>query len=107
MEGVQKQYVAESFEKSCLLDVLAIEISGSNPKVAHVVDEIFEERIVIYANCLKEGQSLGEIRKDESAEDLAEFLLTGYSGAQLKAKTEKSVRPMKVFMKQYLNYIGE
>ncbi len=105
MESTQKLYVSESFEKSCLLDVLAIEISGSNKKVAKIVDEIFVKRKEIYAACIKEGQELGEIRKDESADDLAEFLLTGYSGAQLKAKTEKSVRPMKVFMNQYINYI--
>jgi TetR/AcrR family transcriptional repressor of nem operon len=87
------------------LDILAIEISGSNKKVAKVVDRIFEERKVIYANCIREGQELGEIRNDESAEDLAEFLLTGYSGAQLKAKTEKSIRPMEIFANQYIKYV--
>jgi len=105
MEGIQKQLVSESFEKSCLLDVLAIEVSGSHKKVAKIVDNIFTKRNEIYATCIEEGQDLGEIRKDEKPKDLAEFLLTGYSGAQLKAKTEKSVRPMKVFMKHYINYI--
>ncbi|PCJ87863.1 MAG: hypothetical protein COA57_04115 [Flavobacteriales bacterium] len=105
LEQVQKVYIAESFEKSCLLDILAIEISGINKKVARIVNKVFEERKVIYAKCIKEGQEQGEIRVDEKAQDLAEFLLTGYSGAQLKAKTEKSIRPMKVFVKQYVNYI--
>ena len=105
MESTQKQYVSESFEKSCLLDILAIEVSGSNKKVAKIVDDIFVKRKDIYAACIKEGQELGEIRTDQKPEDLAEFLLTGYSGAQLKAKTEKSVRPMKVFVKHYINYI--
>ncbi len=105
MESTQKLYVSESFEKSCLLDILAIEISGNNKKVAKIVDDIYTKRKDLYAQCIKEGQELGEIRSDESPEDLAEFLLTGYSGAQLKAKTEKSIRPMKIFTKQYINYI--
>ena len=104
-EDRQKTYIAESFEKSCLLDMLAIELGGTNKTVAKNIDDIFDQRRSIYATCIKEGQQLGEIRKDESPEDLADFLLTGYSGAQLKAKTEKSVRPMKVFLKQYLNYL--
>jgi len=105
MESTQKQLVSESFEKSCLLDILAIEVSGSNKKMANIVDAIYVKRKAIYAACIKEGQELGEIRTDQKPEDLAEFLLTGYSGAQLKAKTEKSVRPMKVFVKHYVNYI--
>lgn len=104
-EDVQESYIAESFKKSCLLDMLAIEIGGSNEKIAKIIDAIFEERKMIYAKCIKEGQELNEIRSDEDAGNLAEFLLLGYSGAQLKAKTEKSIRPMKVFMKNYLNYI--
>jgi TetR/AcrR family transcriptional repressor of nem operon len=107
VEDVQKQYVVESFEKSCLLDMLAIEVCGSNKKIAKTIDGIFEKRKQIYANCIKEGQELGEIRKDESAEDLAEFLLSGFSGAQLKAKTEKSIRPMKIFIHQYFSYIQQ
>ncbi len=105
IEGIQKQYIVESFEKSCLLDMLAIEVGGSNKKIAKTIDNIFEKRKQIYASCIKEGQVLGEIRTDASAEDLAEFLLSGFSGAQLKAKTEKSIRPMKVFTHQYFCYI--
>lgn len=104
-ESVQQSYIAESFEKSCLLDILAIETSGNNKKIATIIDAIFEERKNLYANCIKEGQELNEIKPDLNANDLAEFLLSGYSGAQLKAKTEKSVRPLKVFLKNYFNYI--
>jgi len=105
MENTQQSYLAESFEKSCLLDILAMEVSGKNKKIANFVDGIFDQRRDIYVECVKEGQAMGEIRSDEKAADLTEFLLTGYSGAQLKAKTEKSIRPMKVFVKHYLNYI--
>ena len=105
MEETQQKYVSEHFEKSCLLDILAIGVGGSNKRVAKIIDAIFEERKEIHAKCIEEGQELGEIRIDEKAVDLAEFLLTGYSGAQLKSKIEKSIRPMKMFTNQYLNYI--
>lgn len=106
MKSVEKLYITESFEKSCLLDMFATEVCGNNDKISVQIDKIYENRNTIWANCIKEGQELNEIRKDETAENLAEFLLHGYSGAQLKAKTERSIRPMKNFTKQFLNYIS-
>lgn len=105
LDTTQKQYISESFEKSCLLDMLATEICGNNNSIANQIDAVYEKRKLIYADCIKEGQEVGEIRKDEVATNLAEFLLTGYSGAQLKAKTEKSIRPMKDYSRQYIKYI--
>lgn len=106
LDNVKKSFIEENFQKSCLLDILAIEISGTNLKIASLINTIFEERKKIFTQCINEGQEVGEIRKDENAESLAEFLLTGYSGAQLKAKTEKSIRPMNVFDNQYFKYIS-
>ena len=105
LEETQQKYISENFEKSCLLDILAIEVSGGNKKIADLIDEIFERRRQIYSVCIQEGQELGEIRKDGKAVDLAEFILSGYSGAQLKAKTEKSIRPMKNFANHSIKYL--
>ena len=105
MVDVQREFVADAFKKSCLMDILAAEVSGQSPHVGDLIDRFFEERNAIFAECIAEGQGAGEIRDDVKAKDLAEFLLTGYSGAQLKAKTERSIRPMQVFTDLYFQFI--
>jgi len=42
IDDIQKQYIIESFKKSCLMDMLASEISGNNDTIANLIDVFFK-----------------------------------------------------------------
>ena len=101
---VRNSFVEDDFEKSCLLDVMAMDAANINERIASKVNRLFERRKAIFAACIKEGQQIGEIRNDLKASELAEFVLSGYSGAELRAKTGKTAQPLNSFIKMVLAF---
>jgi TetR/AcrR family transcriptional repressor of nem operon len=62
------------------------------------LEEIFEGWVDRYAKCLKEAQDAGEVSADLDAHELAEFWLNSWQGAILRAKTMRSIAPIRTFL---------
>jgi TetR/AcrR family transcriptional repressor of nem operon len=62
------------------------------------LEEIFESWVDRYAECLKEAQDAGEVSPDLDVRELAEFWLNSWQGAILRAKTMRSVEPLRTFL---------
>lgn len=85
-------------KKGCLIGTLGQELAGQNEKFRKRIDEVFQSWKAIIADCLEEAKSRGDIAKSNDCDQLADFLLTGWEGAILRAKVMKSVRPMRDFI---------
>ena len=51
-----------------------------------------------YTRLFREAQAVGELRADRDPQQLAEFYLTSFEGALLRAKVGKSPAPLRLFM---------
>ncbi|NER13736.1 TetR family transcriptional regulator [Leptobacterium flavescens] len=76
----------DQYASGCILNNMANEIGGLNKPLSTVIDKIFMNWMYLLADCIKEGQLLGEIRDDHSALELAEYIHTGIYGAYSRMK---------------------
>ena len=100
-----RNYIAElarglekhEFRRGCLIGNMGQELGG--------LDGVFRQRILVVLNswssfladCLRQGQDAGEIRADLNVRQIASFFWFSWEGAILKAKLERSTRPLDEF----------
>ena len=84
-----------AFNGGCLLGNLMGEI-GNN---SHACHESLQSAVRTYRNLLQSGlaraQQQGTVRKDKTAEEMADLLVNTWQGALLRMKIEKSAAPIK------------
>ncbi len=83
--------------RGCLIGNLGQELSARNALFRERLDGILKEWERRLAVCLEQARSAGDIAPDTDSEALASFILAGWQGALLRAKTLKSVTPMQHF----------
>ncbi|UTD56084.1 TetR/AcrR family transcriptional regulator [Halomonas sp. MS1] len=81
----------------CLIGNLGQELSGQSDTFRDALNLVFQRWEKRLAVCLKEAQNQNDIDKAIVPEALASFILSGWEGAILRAKTLKSVAPMEHF----------
>jgi TetR/AcrR family transcriptional repressor of nem operon len=62
------------------------------------LEKVFQRWTDVFAACIEAGQKSGEIRRDFDALPLADFFLSGWEGAVLRAKSTRSTKPIDNFM---------
>ena len=103
LKDLSSHYKKNKFEGGCLLGNLMGEM-GNNSEVirASLSIAIKKYRDVIKAG-LSASQVNGQIRKDLSAETMADFLVNSWQGALLRMKVEKSISPLTACRKSLLD----
>jgi TetR/AcrR family transcriptional repressor of nem operon len=86
-------------KRGCLFGSLSQELAGQNEVFRKRLEEVFQQWLDYFSDCLEEAKASGEIAKDSNTHELAELILNGWQGASLRAKVTKSVKPMKSFVK--------
>lgn len=81
----------------CLIGNLGQELSGQSDTFRDALNVVFQRWEQHFVNCLRDAQKQGAITTHTAPEALASFILTGWEGAILRAKTLKSVEPMENF----------
>lgn len=81
----------------CLIGNLGQELSGQSDTFRDALDQVFQRWEHRLVGCLEGAQEAGELSAALPAEALASFILSGWEGAILRAKTLKSVEPMEQF----------
>ncbi|SDN78609.1 TetR/AcrR family transcriptional regulator [Vreelandella arcis] len=81
----------------CLIGNLGQELSGQSDTFRDALDRVFQRWEQYFVGCLRSAQETGELSAALPAEALASFILSGWEGAILRAKTLKSVVPMEQF----------
>jgi len=92
-------------ENGCLVGNFSAELAGLDEFRNRIVD-LFESWRTEVANCIREGQRDGSIRDDAKAENLAEFVVEGMQGAQLKAKIDQDPAVVSRFRKSIQLFLG-
>lgn len=83
----------------CLIGNLGQELSGQSDTFRDALNLVFQRWEQRFVSCLKAAQTRGDIATPIVPEALASFILSGWEGAILRAKTLKSVEPMEHFEK--------
>lgn len=83
--------------QGCLIGNLGQELSGQSDSFRDALDDVFKRWEGHFVTCLAAARDSGDIADDLDLDDLASFILAGWQGAMLRAKTLKSVRPMEQF----------
>ena len=97
-EVVSELFESDRCRKGCLVGNLSQEMADQSEIFRARLEEIFETWVDRYAKCLQEAQEAGEVAADLDAHDLAEFWLNSWQGAILRAKTMRSVAPLRTFL---------
>jgi len=83
----------------CLIGNLSQEMASQSERLRQKLEEVFIRWRDLFASCIAEGQSAGQIDDRFEAEELAELFLSGWEGAVLRAKSTRSIRPVDNFIK--------
>ena len=81
----------------CLIGNLGQELSGQSDTFRDALNLVFQRWEQRFVRCLQDAKARGDIATRIAPEALASFILTGWEGAILRAKTLKSVEPMEQF----------
>ncbi|OJJ21807.1 hypothetical protein BKI52_15015 [marine bacterium AO1-C] len=100
-----KDYRKDNFEVGCLLGDLTNEMAGQNQALRGTFEAKFLSWRTIIAQCITEGQKLGEFTKDQEAEELADYILSSWEGALIRMKAAGSEQPYTLFVNYTLNKI--
>jgi len=96
---------SQDCRRGCLIGNLSQELADQSEAFRSRLKEIFDGMRDRYAECLKSAQDAGEIRSDLDPVELAEFCLGSWQGAILRAKTARSVEPIRVFIHILFGYV--
>ena len=100
-----KRYYAEliieveqgGYKGGCLLGNLMGEIGDTSELCSHSLTVAIERYKLLQQKALLRAQQEGTVRKDRTAESMANLLVNNWQGALLRMKIEKSVEPLQEF----------
>ncbi|HWE35819.1 MAG TPA: TetR family transcriptional regulator C-terminal domain-containing protein [Isosphaeraceae bacterium] len=82
----------------CLAGKLSQEMADQSEAFRDRLDTVFRRWVDRHAECLKQAQAAGELSPDIDPRELAEFWLSSWQGAVLRAKTIRSTAPLRTFL---------
>ncbi len=83
--------------RGCLIGNLSQEMSSQSEVLRERLYLVMSKWRDVFAACIEEGQTKGEITRDFEAVDLAEIFLSGWEGAVMRAKTSQNLKPVETF----------
>jgi TetR/AcrR family transcriptional repressor of nem operon len=104
-EAGMEEVAANEFGGGCLIGNLGQELAGQSEVFRSRLDQVFRSWKQRFVQVLTEARDAGELTCDADPEQLAEFLLSGWEGAILRAKVTRSVEPMRAFVDLFLDRV--
>ena len=96
--GIQEME-ANQYETGCLIGNLAQELAAQNENFRDRLDQILHDWETQFATCVADVYKDADSGDDRrSATELAKFILAGWQGATLRAKTSRSPAPLRNFV---------
>ena len=94
------------YTQGSLVGNFAQELSGASEKFAKQTETIFRRMQSYLADALKNAQESGALAKSEDPETLAEIILNSTEGAILRAKAQRSTRPIEILEKFFMQKLA-
>jgi TetR/AcrR family transcriptional repressor of nem operon len=82
----------------CLLGNLSLEVAGQNEAIRSLLKQAFDGWQSALAGTVREAIEKKELPKTARPDDLAALLVNGWEGAQVRAKSEQSDKPLTLFL---------
>jgi TetR/AcrR family transcriptional repressor of nem operon len=76
--------------EDALIGNLSQEMASQSEVLREELEKVFQRWTDVFAACIEAGQKSGEIRRDFEALPLADFFLSGWEGAVLRAKSTRT-----------------
>lgn len=95
----------EQFVGGCLIGNLGQELSDQNERFRQRLSEVFWGWKSQFEACLREAQAQGAVAAGLDPVELAEFLLSGWEGAVLRAKVTRTTGPLDVFIRTFFRTV--
>ncbi len=92
------EIIAMGYTCGCLIGNMTAELSDHSPLIAAELSAIYEGWSRQIADCIQDAQARGEIKSETDPVMLATFALNAWEGAILRARIEKSDRPLRQFI---------
>lgn len=90
---------ASNFSRGCLLGNFSAEAADHSALIREQLAKHFKSWSAVFAQCISDGQKIGEISAEFSAISLADFLLNSWEGALLRMRADKSDAALTEFKK--------
>ncbi len=90
---------ANGCETGCLIGNLAQELAAQNELFRDRLNQILTSWEAYFENCIDAACASGDITSLPNTKSLAEFILSGWQGAMLRAKVIRSSEPLRTFIK--------
>ncbi len=90
-------------KEGCLIGNLGAELGDSSELCRQAMSESLQLMEQRFVRVLTKAQKQGTVRNDLTAEELASILLNAYEGVLLRMQIEKSVEPLRQFIKLMLD----
>ena len=103
--GIRDYYAKNGCERGCLVAKLATEVADHSIQMREALKREFDKWTALFANCIKEGQAIGEISSQQDADFLADFLYTAWEGTLIRMQVNHELEPLNKFIDYALDLI--
>ncbi len=97
-ETYRSKLNAQKCKHGCLIGNLSQEMSDQSEILRQELSTIIRRWRDMFAECIAEGQKMGEINDSRTPHSLAEIFHAGWSGAVMRAKTLRDTESIDNFM---------
>ncbi len=96
----------DGLDAGCLVHNMSVELGGINDRLRQAADKSFRLWLDEISLCIEKGQEQGEIRKDFTPTQLAEYLHAGTYGCFSRMKATRSREFLDEWFKMTFAFIG-
>jgi TetR/AcrR family transcriptional repressor of nem operon len=105
LDAITERLGAAGWARGCLIGNFSLEVPIHSDFLRARLSAIFAEWREPFAACIAEGQALGDIPTEQSALDLADFLIAGWQGSMLRMKVDRDPAPLERFKSILFNQV--
>lgn len=98
MEHSLEHLAEKNCTRGCLIGNLGQELADQNERFRARLESVFRSWQNTFSQCLQDAQSQDEIAKGINCDVMAEFILSGWEGAILRAKVMQSPHSLRIFI---------
>lgn len=99
LDVITARLEADEFARGCLIGDFSLEAAPLSEMLRDRLVAIFLEWRAMFAACIRDAQTDGEIDDRFAADELADFLLASWEGAILRMKVTRTAEPLQRFKK--------
>ncbi len=101
-DAIIELLAGRGWRHGCMISNMSLEAAEHSELLREQLGQIFRDLTKPFAEALRAAQAAGEVRDDVDAEDVADVLLSGWNGAMLRMKVDRSPEPLDRFRRVFL-----